>query len=69
MRSVYMLTTRNRLAFYIALKKEIMVNPLETIPPCFQSDRSEFGDREGKKARVVNRNESYVPPLCVGVCG
>lgn len=46
-----------------------MVNPLETIPPRFQSDRSEFGDQEGKKARVVNRNESYVPPLCVGVCG
>ena len=64
-----MLTARNRLACYIALKKETMVNPLETIPPCFQSDRSEFGDREGKKARVVNRNESYVPPLCVGVCG
>ena len=46
-----------------------MVNLLETIPPCFQFDRSEFGDREGKEARVVNRNESYVPPLCVGVCG
>ena len=46
-----------------------MVNPLETIPPRFQSDRIEFGDREGKKARVVNRNESYVPPLYVGVCG
>ena len=46
-----------------------MVNPLETIPPCFQFDRSEFGDREGKEARVVNRNESYVPPLYVGVCG
>ena len=46
-----------------------MVNPQETIPPRFQSDRSEFGDKEGKKARVVNRNESYVPPLYVGVCG
>ena len=50
-------------------KWEIMVNPLETIPPCFQSDHIESGDQEGKKARVVNRNESYVPPLCVGVCG
>ena len=58
----------NRQACYIALKREIMVNPLETIPPRFQSDRID-GDREGKKARVVNRNESYVPPLCVGVCG
>lgn len=46
-----------------------MVNPLETIPPRFQSDRSEFGDQEGKKDRVVNRNENYVPPLYVGVCG
>ena len=44
-----------------------MVNPLETIPPRFQFDR--LGDREGKKARVVNRDESHVPPLCVGVCG
>ena len=25
-----------RRAFYIALKREIMVNPLETIPPRFQ---------------------------------
>lgn len=50
-------------------KREIMVNPLETIPPRFQYKPSRFGDQEGKKARVVNRNESYVPPLCVGVCG
>ena len=55
--------------FTLLLKGEIMVNPLETIPPRFQFDRSEFGDREGKKARVVNRNENYVPPLYVGVCG
>lgn len=46
-----------------------MVNPLETIPPRFQSDRNESGDQEGKKARVVNRDESHVPPLCVGMCG
>ena len=66
---IYLMAAWNRQACYIALKREIMVNPLETIPPRFQFDRSEFGDQEGKKARVVNRNESYVPPLYVGVCG
>ena len=35
----------------------------------FKHDRIESGDQEEKKARVVNRNESYVPPLYVGVCG
>ena len=30
------LAARKRRAFYIALKREIMVNPLETIPPRFQ---------------------------------
>ena len=64
-----MLAARKDEHFFNCPKREIMVNPQETIPPRFQSDRSEFGDQEGKKARVVNRNESYVPPLYVGVCG
>ena len=44
----------------LPLMKEIMVNLVRQFVHAF---------KEEKKARVVNRSESYVPPLCVGVCG
>lgn len=44
----------------LPLMKEIMVNLVRPFLHAF---------KEGKKARVVNRSESYVPPLCIGVCG
>ena len=41
-----------------------------TIPPCLQyTTVISYGDQKGKQTSVVNRNESYVPPLYVGVCG